>query len=149
MTTRSDAPAFASVRSPLIRPSLHRVNGRSSAPLFASVGASLPNQMFDAVERFVKARVAEAGASTRRRAMRFPLFAHVGSSTRSASTGFTVSRVADLSLATPASFTVKKSGSLKPASDAEIDAAFKRVDKNNSGDIDRAELQAACAALGE
>ena len=70
--------------------------------------------------------------------------------TAPASSTIKVSRVADISLGKATSLTLdKKKSKLRPASDAELEAAFNNVDKNKSGDIDRDELQAACASLGE
>ena len=143
----------------LRRPSLLSRGGGESVkqalPLVASVGLSLPSHM-ERLEAFVKSKVAAAGSSLRQRALRSPLFfAHAGASmtaatTAPASSTIKVSRVADISLGKATSLTLdKKKSKLRPASDAELEAAFNNVDKNKSGDIDRDELQAACASLGE
>jgi len=48
-----------------------------------------------------------------------------------------------------ASFKLDKKGSKpKPSTGADLDAAFRRVDTDGNGHIDRGELQAACASLG-
>ena len=129
---------------------------KNAIPMFASVGLALPAQ-FERVEELIKSKVAAAGTSLRQRALKSPMFfAHVsGSMTASAtsssssSTTIIVSRVADISVAQEARLTLNKSKSkLRPASEAELEAAFNAVDKNRSGDIDRDELQAACASLG-
>ena len=127
---------------------------KQALPMFASVGLALPSHM-ERLEAFVKSKVAAAGSSLRQRALRSPLlFAHTGASMTAAATApastMKVSRVADISLGKATSLTLdKKKSKLRPASDAELEAAFNKVDKNNSGDIDRDELQAACASLGE
>lgn len=135
--------------------------GGGAAMMFASVGLAQQSQI-NKFEHFVKTKFAAAGASLRQRALRSPLFAHAGTSmTASATatmTSMTVSRIADVSAkdvypphppSPQARFNIDKNKKkLRPASDAELEAAFNRVDKNKSGDIDRDELQAACASLG-